>query len=329
MKILVTGSEGLIGTKLCRQLVAEGHEVVKVDVKLNFHHELGESRHGLLSLMTRKADYDGIVHLAAMTRVAACEKDAFKAVEYNVGATDAALTAAMGVQDMNKRPWVLFTSSREVYGDVGDNDCVDESQPIRPINVYSRTKALGEDLVRAARAGGLRAAIVRLSSVYGSTRDHHDRVIPAFARAAGCGGTITLNGDKVFDFVHVTDAARGLAMVCELLQRQPLSPIESSRRGLPDLHLVTGTGTSLASIAKLAKQLAAERGKLVEVVSGVPKEYEVTHFIGNENRAKVFLGWKAEISFEVGFRRLAEAYAEEEAKLEAWSPFDDIGRRRP
>lgn len=319
MKVLVTGSEGLVGTELCNQLSRSGRfEVAKLDMKLNPSDELGESRHdGLLSKLMRTEHFDGIIHLAAMTRVAACERDAFKAVAYNVTATDAVLTAAMGVRDIARRPWVLFTSSREVYGDAGEMIAdmsrrrVTEADPVRPINVYSRTKALGEDLVRAARGGGLRTAIVRLSSVYGSTRDHFDRVVPAFARVAGCGGVIDLVGNKVFDFVHVTDAARGLVMVCDLMQKTEM--------GGPDFHLVTGRGVALSDIAVFAKNLAAERGKLVEVVGRAPKDYEVTHFVGDPSRAATFLGWRAKVAFEDGFHQLATAYAEEQALLRSRS----------
>lgn len=43
MKILVSGSEGYIGSKVCKLLEAEGHEVVRFDRKLNSHlEEMGE-----------------------------------------------------------------------------------------------------------------------------------------------------------------------------------------------------------------------------------------------------------------------------------------------
>ena len=58
-----------------------------------------------------------------------------------------------------------------------------------PDGVTARgTKHLGElaDMVAEAQRAGLRACTVRLSNVFGSTSDHADRVVPAFARAAAC-----------------------------------------------------------------------------------------------------------------------------------------------
>jgi len=43
MKILVLGSEGVIGSALCTVLKAEGHDVIHWDIKLTNDHDLSNS----------------------------------------------------------------------------------------------------------------------------------------------------------------------------------------------------------------------------------------------------------------------------------------------
>lgn len=96
----------------------------------------------------------------------------------------------------------------------------DEETPLRPVNVYAHSKVAGEQLIAEARDRGLRACVIRLSNVYGSTQDHPDRVVPAFARAALLGQPLRIDGcDHTFDFTHISDVVHGIAALVELLVR--------------------------------------------------------------------------------------------------------------
>lgn len=326
MRILVTGSEGLVGTELCKQLRAAGHETFPLDTKIHAHLDV-RGRHGAITIATRRLDVDGIVHLAAMVRVDECERNPIDTVEVNTGGVIAAVQAAAGVLPGKKMPWVLFTSSREVYGSVPE--CVGpvrETYPVRPVNVYGRAKALGEDVIRSARRDwSLRAAIVRLSSVYGSTQDHRDRVVPKFARAAAEGGRIAVCGrEKGFDFVHVSDAARGLVGVCELLnQAQPSCHHITENL---DVHLVSGVRTSLTSLAGLAQDIGAAGGQKVEIIYSVAAPFEVSGFVGDPTKAHRMLGWQAEMPLRRGFRELVEEYRTE--KVSAFAAEVDKEKKR-
>ncbi len=135
-------------------------------------------------------------------------------------------------QPAGRRPWVVYASSREVYGDPATLP-VPEDAPLEPVNIYGRSKAAAEAAVGRAREAGLATAIVRFSNVFGSTADHRDRVVPAFARAAATGGTISIEGaENTFDFTHVEDVGRGLALLVECLKdgHRALPPIHYRRR---------------------------------------------------------------------------------------------------
>src|SRR5207245_6973446 len=138
-----------------------------------------------------------VCQLAAQSNVMGAVYDADYAFGSNVTGTFNVLRAAASAGV--KR--VVFTSSREVYGDPRQLP-VRESCPIRPKNGYGASKAAGEVYCRAAANDGLETVILRVTNVYG-TRDR-DRVVPLFARSAGSGSPLTLYGGKqVLDFVWI------------------------------------------------------------------------------------------------------------------------------
>src|SRR5690606_18333135 len=128
--------------------------------------------------------------------------------------------------------------------------------PLAPINIYGRTKVAGERLITEAAGLGLRAAVVRLSNVYGSPADHHDRVVPAFVRAAVAGTALRVDGpEHTFDFTHIDDTARGIALLADLLAHGEPAP--------PPIHLLPGQPTTLGQLAALAVELAGGHAPIV------------------------------------------------------------------
>ena len=95
----------------------------------------------------------GIVHLAAVSRVVWGERDPDLCWKTNVEGFRNVLEAA---DQLAIKPWVVFASSREVYGQP-EQLPANEETVLRPVNVYARTKVAGEQLVAEARGRGLRA----------------------------------------------------------------------------------------------------------------------------------------------------------------------------
>ena len=184
--ILITGSQGLIGRALRSALAGRGTEVAGLDLRGSCG-EAGDVREAKC-IRDSVAGCHGIVHLAAVSRVVWAERDPQGCRDINVGGLRNVIQVAV---ESTRRPWLLFASSREVYGQP-DHLPVTEDAPLRPVNVYGRCKAEGERLVEAARAGGLRAAVVRLSNV--------------------------------FDFTHLDDTVRGLVALIELLSEGEAPP---------------------------------------------------------------------------------------------------------
>ena len=164
--ILITGSSGLVGTAVRASLECSGVSVTGLDIQA-VGHEFGDVRNPL-TIQHAFESCTGIIHLAAISRVIWDEKDPDNCWATNVHG----LANVLGLAKPQKvKPWVIFASSREVYGQPTILPAT-ENSPLNPVNIYGRAKVEGERLINEARTQGLRTTIVRLSNVYGSTADH-------------------------------------------------------------------------------------------------------------------------------------------------------------
>ena len=294
-RILITGSEGLVGRALRTTLEARGDEVIGLDL-VGSGSERGDVR-DTDCVLAAVENCDGIVHLAAVSRVVWGERDPDVCWATNVGGLHHIVKAA---EARPQRPWLVFASSREVYGQP-DNLPATEDAALRPVNIYGRSKIEGERIVQEARDRGLSAAIVRLSNVYGSTHDHADRVVPAFARSAVLGTTLRVEGaGHTFDFTHIDDTARGIVALIDLLASGDGTP--------PPIHLLTGRPTTLGQLSALAVDLAGTRAPIVDAP---PRSFDVSNFYGVPDRARRLLGWEPRVGLREGLERLIQDYRAE------------------
>lgn len=290
--LLITGSHGLVGTAIREFLARDGHHIRCLDLcaaeddgrgDVREHHAVTSAAEGC----------DGIIHLAAVSRVIWGERDPELCRTTNEGGTGNVLRAALASA---RRPWVIFASSREVYGEP-DALPVREDAPLRPVNIYGRTKIAGERLVEEARGAGLGTAIVRLSNVYGSVHDHVDRVVPAFARNALAGQPLRVDGaNHTFDFTHIDDTARGIAAVVDALT--------AGEWALPPIHFLTGSPTTLGELASAAIDIAGSASALIDAP---PRSYDVARFFGDPRRAEELLGWRPQVTLREGLGRFIAA----------------------
>ena len=292
-KILITGHEGLVGRHLVDQIERAGFMPVGLDTQ-----SLNRQYRGNIidrdRLQQAMEDCAGVVHLAAVSRVVWGENDPDLCWKTNAEASKQLLELAL---ESKRRPWVILSSSREVYGEP-EILPVAETCALIPLNVYGRAKLAMEEARLKARDRGLQTAIVRLANVYGCIDDHADRVLPAFCRAAVLGELLRVDGlEHTFDFTHISDTVDGLMRV--------IARLESGDMCLPPIHLLPGIATTLQEAANFAIQAAGSCSKIQVAPS---RSYDVALFVGDATRAKEILGWVAKVTPQQGITQLVNDF---------------------
>lgn len=288
-RILVTGSSGVVGSALVSALSARHYSVESIDLRSKNSSAQGDIC-DITQVSQRIRGIDGIVHLAAVSRVVEAENNPDRCWSVNVGGLRNVLHSALA---LSPQPWLIFASSREVYGQPQVLPA-DENSPLLPINAYGRSKVEGERLIEEVRKLGMRACTLRLPNVYGSPTDHSDRVIPAFARAALQGQPLKINGSgHTFDFIHVSDVINGILTLTNKLVNSDVPP--------PPIQLVSGIPTMLGELAEMIIDISESCS---EIHLSETNSFEVANFVGVGERAREILKWKTKISLQTGLEKL-------------------------
>jgi UDP-glucose 4-epimerase len=223
-------------------------------------------RHALERLMHKT---DLVFHLAAQSNVIGAVEDVDYSSSTNIIGTAAILQAARagGVRR------VVFTSSREVYGDAADFP-VPETAPLCPKNAYGMSKVAGEMCCRMSTGHALQTVILRLANVYGP-RDR-GRVIPLFVENALKGRPLTVyGGNQILDFVHVDHVVDALMKAG--FEHHIADPV----------NIGSGRGTSIAELAERILQLTDSASKVSRLPS---RDLDVVGFVADTTRARTLLG---------------------------------------
>ena len=315
MRVVVTGAAGFVGSHLCDELVARGHEVVGIDAFTPFYaralkernvaalrgvrtfslHErnlldriqgAAEGRPGLRpSLAGVLEGADAVCHLAGRPGVRGGAPVLFEAGNVRTTETVMHTAARAGVRR------VLLASSSSVYGPAARP--VREDAPLRPLSPYARSKLRAELVAgRLARRHGLELVTLRYFTVYGP-RQRPDMAFARFVRAALEGGEMPLLGDgrQTRDFTYVGDAVEATAQA-----------LERARPG--SVYNVAG-GRPLA-LADALGLLGAALGCEPELAERPPDAREPRSTAADIGRARRELGWEPRTPLELGLRRQAE-----------------------
>ncbi len=299
-KVLITGGAGFIGSNLTEELLKKGCEVHILDIldepekissfKDRVNYVKADVRDKDIHKILNDINPDGIVHLAAVSRVIWCQENPELCNSVNLGGTKNILEA---ISNMKEKPWFIFGSSREVYGNPKIFP-VSESAPLSAINIYATTKIYGENMVREFSSKyGITRVIFRLSNVYGNERDIFNRVIPKFILNALTDQEITIYGkDKFFDFTFIDDTVNAFVNAIERMSSNEYDGAET-------YNICTGTPTRLEEVPELISRYI-EKDMGVRFVES--REYEVEGYYGTYEKARRDLDFEPRWRFEDGLK---------------------------
>ena len=155
MRILVTGASGQLGNDLMIELAGRGHEVTGVSSQEMDLTDPEAVRRYLFSIHP-----DAVMHCAAYTAVDMAEDDADTCLAVNHKGTEAVANVCADIGCK-----LLYISTDYVFSGDGERPW-EPDDAVEPLNLYGKSKLLGEQAVRAATD---RHFIVRTSWVFGSS----------------------------------------------------------------------------------------------------------------------------------------------------------------
>jgi len=160
-KILVTGSAGLVGTQIVKDLLNNNKEVYSCynnnKPKLGILTHLDLSKKDDIINTMNNVNPDVVIHLGAVTDVELCEIDKELAKKINTTATE-----ILALESEKHNSFFLYMSTDYVFdGKVGMKTEKDEPNPI---NFYGKSKLDGENVLKKITTPNI---IVRTSTPFG------------------------------------------------------------------------------------------------------------------------------------------------------------------
>ncbi|MES2873967.1 MAG: SDR family oxidoreductase [Bacteroidota bacterium] len=182
-KILVTGSNGLLGQKLTDLCIADNDiELIATSVGANrnpqtsgyIYEEFDIRDEGRLVELVERYRPDAIINTAAMTNVDTCESERELCQALNVNAVSILISVC------EKYDIHLIQVSTDFIFDGEDGPYLEDAEP-NPLSFYGLTKLQAENLIKSSST---RWAILRTIIVYGIVSDMSRSNIVLWAKGA-------------------------------------------------------------------------------------------------------------------------------------------------
>jgi dTDP-L-rhamnose 4-epimerase len=343
VRVLVTGGAGFIGRHIVEQLLADGHDVLVVDVlHPAAHHAVPtglqravEHRWADLAdpAVARAAvtGIDAVCHQASMVGLGVSFADVAAYVHHNDIAT-ASLLGALHDTDFEGR--IVLASSMVVYGE-GCYRCA-EHGAVRPGPRPEARLAAELYEVPCPRCGGDldwdlvdEEAPLDPRNVYAATKVHQEHLLHAFEREHPGTSAIALRYHNVYGPGMPQDTPyAGVASIfrsaIERGERPRVFEDGDQLRDFVHVHdvaranlLALGAPVDVRgpfnvasgrphTLLQMATALAQPSGATPEVVGGY-RLGDVRHVVASSARADAQLHFQAEVTFEDGMRQFASA----------------------
>ena len=273
MKVIVSGSDGFLGSHICEQLKERGIEVIPLDITNGFDLSKPETYEEL-----PKADH--FIHLANMVYVPMSYEQPYLFYRINY------MTTLNALEYCRRNGAHLIYASSYIYG-APQYLPVDENHPVCPFNPYAQTKVICEKMCEGYhRDFNVRVSILRPFNLYG-TGQKGKLLIPEIVGQLKEGKKqIQLKASSPRrDYINVVDVAKAFVACID----------DTSNYGV--YNVCSGESISVKEITELINKHLKNKVEFLFSNSDRPNEVD-------ESRGSCVklmgLGWKPSISFEEG-----------------------------
>jgi nucleoside-diphosphate-sugar epimerase len=303
MKVLVTGTEGYIGSLLSPMLMKSGHEVLAVDTGF---YKVGWLYNGAnLTAKTLNKDIrhitaedldgiDAVIHMAELSNDPTGQLS--PTITYEINHQGSVYLANLAKSAGVKR--FIYTSSCSVYG-VAESDYVTEESSVNPQTAYAECKTLVERDVRSIADDAFSPTFLRNATAFGaSPRMRFDLVLNNLSGLAWTTKEIKMlsDGTPWRPLVHVLDICK--AILCTL--EAPRDIIHNQIFNVGDTHHNYQVKEIAAIVANIFPECALS--------FGTPGEDNRSYRVSFDKINKYLPGFKCEWNARSGVEQLYDLF---------------------
>jgi UDP-glucose 4-epimerase len=312
-RILITGGLGFIGSSLARSLVASGADVTVIDSLIpeyggnffNVHDIKDKLRINIsdvrdpfaMAYLLKGQEY--LFNLAGQTSHMDSMHNPHTDLDINAAAQLSILEVC---KQHNPGIKIVFASTRQLYGKP-EYLPVDETHPIRPVDVNGINKLAGEWYhILYNNVYGIKACALRLTNTYGPgmrVKDAKQTFLGIWVRNLIDGKPILVFGDgaQVRDFNYVDDVVDALL----------LAALSDKANG-EIFNLGSSEVVNLKDLAQIMSNMHA--GGRYEIVPFPPerKAIDIGDYYSDFAKIKNALGWQPKIGLHEGLGKSLDYY---------------------
>lgn len=299
MRVLVTGASGFLGHAVVSALAHHGHVPIALVRRKGSAPSAAATAYvgdilDPVAVRTAVANVDGVVHLAALTRVRDSLTDPLAYWRTNV---DGTLNVLQALSERGGAGRLVLASTAVVYSP-GAPQPVTEAAPTEPKNPYGASKLAADHAAAGvADMGVIGAVSLRAFAIAGAVEGVVDRdrtrLIPmALAVRSGLETELVVNGDgsAVRDFVHVIDMSEAVVLALEACKPGEWRTynVGSGRRTsvadvIAEVERVTGGPVNVRhrSPANEPPVLFADASRIQQDLGWQPKKSELSQIIAD------------------------------------------------
>jgi GDP-4-dehydro-6-deoxy-D-mannose reductase len=288
--ILVTGSEGFVGSHLIKALGESSYEVVATCLpqlipKKGKYVALDILNLDLVVEVVKQHEPDVIFHLAAISSVAKSFRDRAIAYNTNIAGTANLLEAA---KSLDKKAKFFFVSTCEVYGG-GEN--LTEDTPVALKNPYAISKYAAELICNDFQSDGLDCVIMRPFTHTGPGQAE-TFVLPTIAKQIS-----EIEKGKRAPLIELgnIEAKREFLNISDIVDAYLLA-LGKCKPG-EIYNISSGSGHKIAELVKMFAGLSKKSFDL-RINPVKVRKVDITVLLGNGSKFSQLTGWAPKVKIE-------------------------------
>jgi len=313
-KYFVTGAAGFIASRVCEDLLNDGHSVIGIDnfdpvydlrikewrlknfsahPNFKFYRDSICDREKLKTIFQNHPEIDGVINLAAKAGVRDSLIDPWSYYETN-------LTGTLNLLEMCRKNNIkkfILASTSSIYGENAPYPTPEDANSSRPLQPYAASKKAAETLCHSYHfLYGIDVTVVRYFTVYGPA-GRPSMSMFRFNKWISEGKTVRVFGDgtQTRGFTYLEDISRGTILA--------LKPV-----GFETINL---GGHETISINDLIKKFEAAIGKPAQIEFSPAHPADMSASWANVEKAKHLLGWSPKFTLDEGILQVVEWYQQE------------------